>query len=199
MIRVDVLTEPPVVGVTYLVPCIEERGKHLPLLGPIHSDPDHGIDAPFDHGHIDLRYLSEQDVRMAALGIALQDPLVQLVEVRLNLTAVAVLAGLVANTPLDELLASLAGNYVTTSRGPVELRPFRCARSVLPRGIPDPPWRAQLEAAYAGQTLSPAGLCPHRNAHVLSQPLGDDGLRVCPMHGLGFDQAGRQCPVRSRR
>ena len=196
MIRVDLLTEPPVVGETYLVPCVEDQGTHLPLLGPVpvHSDPDHGINAPFDHGHIDLRYLSDQDVRVAALGIALR-----LGGLPPIMSIPVILARAAAAAPVDELLASLAGNFVTRIGGPVELRPLRCARSVLPRGIPDPPWRAQLEAAYAGQALSPAGLCPHRNAHVLSQPVGADGLRVCPMHGLGFDQAGRQCPVRSRR
>ena len=100
--------------------------------------------------------------------------------------------------PVADLADFLAGNMVFKAFRPaLLLLPFVCTR-LAPRAKPAP-WRDQLEAAYAGQTLSPAGLCPHRNAQVLSQPVGADGLLVCPMHGLGFDQAGRQCPVRSRR
>lgn len=62
--RVDTLTTPPVVGETYLVPCIIPIGRMewWPIWHPAHSDPELGT--PTEHQHYDVRFLSDRQIRV---------------------------------------------------------------------------------------------------------------------------------------
>lgn len=64
---IDSLTAPPVVGERYPVPCLRSRcGRHLfPILGPLHADPE--IEVPDVHGHLDLRFVTDETARVAAM------------------------------------------------------------------------------------------------------------------------------------
>lgn len=180
---------PPVVGQVYLVPCLvvagdgkDDQDLILPVIGPRHADPGHGINVPLKHFHADVRFRGNRDLSALLTHRALA---------RGDLTA----ALRIAFAPPEEVAAMAAMNLIhLDDHRPVTLRPLRCEREA-PMKAPSH-WQRELEAAYAGKTLSADGRCPHQGALVLDQPLRD-GRRVCPLHGLCFDQAGRQCPAPS--
>ena len=179
--HIESLTSPPIVGRFYVVPCLmPEEGLILPVIGPRHADPDHGINARFEHQHADVRFLDATTLRVVVAKRAFSQE------------GVGVgLAALVA--PTDALAEFSVGNLVHRYPASVPLRHLarQCQREI-PEGLV-PPWQKELEAAYAGRYLAPGGLCPHRGAPLLSLPLRG-GRRVCPLHGLCFDERGQQCP-----
>jgi len=193
--RLQDLTEPPRVGEKYLVPCVQVMGnpaiqRHyefiaavnglpvrdlkpwFPILGPAHDDADLGV--PQDHHHLDLRFIRNTEMRLITNYFS---------ELFFRVFTVDVILG-----------------------GP-ELRPRPCLRdqplypcdrphaapgsltSMLDQVRSQPPWLPDLEAKYEGRCAS-KGICPHRGAPLLNQPvvgLAGHQVRVCPLHGLAFD------------
>ncbi len=121
--RIDTLTTPPVVGETYLVPCIIPIGRveWWPTLGGVHADPELGV--PSDHQHYDVRFLSERQIRVLARDCHVPDR--------------------------DALFAAgrcaVKAGYITDRL----YRPKRCLRELHEQGY----FGAALEARYAGETL----------------------------------------------
>lgn len=69
--KVDDLTEPPVVGRHYLVPCVEAADNraglplgHWPVIGPKHRDAG-TVDFPDMHWHFDFRFLLAPQIKWA--------------------------------------------------------------------------------------------------------------------------------------
>ena len=57
--------------------------------------------------------------------------------------------------------------------------------------LPNPdrhvPWLEELTRLYLGQRWQgPRRICPHRGAALEGIEPGDDGLVLCPLHGLRF-------------
>lgn len=175
---------PPVVGQVYLVPCLDAGdGRFLPVIGPRHADPGHGINAKEIHYHSDVRFRRDPELSGHLVRTALAQG-----------DWATVITVAVASPEAVAAMAAMNLIHLDNHHRPVTLRPVRCEREAPIR--PPPSWQRELEAAYAGKTLSADGRCPHQGAPVLDQPLRD-GRRVCPLHGLCFDQAGRQCPAPS--
>lgn len=74
--RLHSLQTAPVVGESYMVPCVlirEFNGHepfHLPVFGDWHNDKDFGQN-DFDHYHIDTRFVTEQELEWFNLSGAL--------------------------------------------------------------------------------------------------------------------------------
>ena len=59
-----------------------------------------------------------------------------------------------------------------------------------------PHWVRELEAAYAGATLSPGLICPHKGAPLEGMQPDDDGCITCPFHGLRWNASTGQLAPR---
>ena len=159
--RVEDLTRPPIIGETYMVPCIwgtslkvrlTERFKWLPIIGPRHNDAEY---IKFDkfHYHFDHQFLSDED----------RDGLYGLFESR-PLLFVAV--------------------HFDESVGIVHW-PMICMRHV--ERYPRLSFSNDLDEAYCAKTVT-CGKCPHRGLPLGSLPRepGTD-IVTCPGHGLRWD------------
>lgn len=188
--RVDEMTEPPVVGQVYLVPCVFIAGppgsrKQLrdgtgpkgcegmlpgwwPVIGPQHEDAAI-FEFPHQHWHLDLRFLGKVQVANRMFG-------------REEGTEAERAARLLSR-PLTNHGALPAPEY----------RPRRCMRE-------QPDWNDFLAAthrtrrpdnmakldrvtAIKGQTLKTCMVCPHRGLPLGSMPV-INGVITCPGHGL---------------
>lgn len=159
--RVEDLTEPPVIGETYMVPCIwgtsyksynPSRFKWLPILGPRHSDAEYIKFEPL-HYHFDHQFLTDAD----------RDRLTCLFEYRPLLFVVV---------------------HFDASVGIVHW-PLICQRHV--DRYPEVSFSKELRAAYSDKRVT-CGKCPHRGLPLGSLPRepGTD-IVTCPGHGLRWD------------
>lgn len=173
---IDSLTTPPVVGETYLVPCLRSlTGRLLPIIGPLHADPE--LQVPRAHGHLDLRFVTEEAAReVAHLSHGNRSLKCQL---------------LIVASPFSKLLGSLFLTLVYDWRGTgISIEPLVCLRDMPPYNrLGAERWIEGLEARYQHASLT-NGRCPHRGFPLLSLPL-ENGRRVCPGHGLCFSAEGR--------
>jgi hypothetical protein len=164
VVRVDLLTAPPVVGRFYLVRTVHAKYFGVvaswPVIGPRHEDLDH-FNFGYQHYHVDFRFVRCSDERAEA-----RHPYV--------------LHGLSDGDRLADITAL-----------PV-LRRRKCVRSALSFSVPwnakvDP--LHALREHYAGRQCvrDKAGgwICPHRNAPLGSiKPSGIERIITCPLHGL---------------
>ena len=162
MKRVAELTEPPEVGVVYLVPHIlaklGDEVLTLPVLGPAHSDASFAAELG-RHIHYDPRFLPDDHVLVEVDGLA--PPQVA-----------QVIAHKLLNDPeLHEL-------------------PALCLRQMpeFPRRHPAAPWVPQLERDHRGCRVAD-GRCPHAGTDGRSFPRRADGSWEC-IHGLRWAADG---------
>lgn len=136
--------------------------SYVPVLGPKHEDADH-LDFKYEHYHPDVRFLGEAQVKYW-----------QRHGLRLAYAAgYPVCVTKVDGTPLAHTLKTMA---------------MQCLRDyndhVFPKGKAQT-WDA-LRRAYRDCKLKPGMVCPHRGFR-LAPHVRDDGLVVCPGHGLVWD------------
>jgi hypothetical protein len=192
-IRVDQLTQPPIVGQFYDVPCIgveqpavsslrRSCSRELlpwmsedefawveslrPVLLPYHADPEMG--EPIGHFHIDLRFLSD---------LRLHD-LTQFVKATLQreLSPPELLYFVDVMPILENPSAALTWVNLQCHRQMPEF-PADTAQ--------DPVSFAYLQS-FVGQPLD-CGRCPHRGVYVASGQRTQSNQVVCPGHGLLID------------
>lgn len=168
--RVEELTDPPVDGKYYLVPCVEvscgvyrsdRQPRMWPVMGPRHEDTEI-INFPVQHWHYDRRFLST----------------VQFLAVGKHYGSV-----LNSNRSADEGARSIEG----VGSLPVIIK-RRCMRAEP--GFPQDGragYLPALRAAYREKTVT-CGKCPHRGVPLSSLPRepGTD-IVTCPGHGLRWD------------
>lgn len=164
------LTTPPVVGRNYLVPTIVYpwlglKAKPLPVLGTRHEDEEH-LNFPFQHYHVDGRFLSPRDFNHAA-GARVYDE---------------------ANVldPWSTLQGAVLHHRDFPEHPPIVMRRRQCKRRQGPYRHHGHHRIDALADAYAGQqcAASKAGwVCPHKNYPLGSVPTVD-GVITCPLHGL---------------
>lgn len=170
--NIEDLTEPPVVGKLYMVPCIKLNEVLWPILGPRHEDREF-IGLPKQHQHYDLRFLS---------GI-------QMDELCNRLTGKISLwdrfSGAI-NLPDSEAHNRV---YVGRRRAIISAR-RRCMRTQPNYTVglaPRPIWLDRLEKHLSDVPIT-CGRCPHRGMPLLSLPRepGTD-IVTYPGHGLRWD------------
>lgn len=183
--RIDELTAPPVVGQFYLVPTVRDwwydRMGIWPVLPPFHEDKEI-IGYPYDHIHVDHRFLTTRQQIFAA---------------RVKSTV----ADAVDRTPISRY-DSDAKRGLTLARPRPEIewrrRPCTHAGKAAHLARTESSWFSKLESAYAACTLKPGLICPHRGAHLGSMPVDAEGNVVCPMHGLKWNVATGEMVCKSR-
>lgn len=177
--NIEDLTEPPIVGKFYMVPCVRKPDQNrewgeasgwVPILGPRHSDEEI-IGFSILHYHYDPRFLTPSQ----------WDRIVH--------------AGTVAARPHRLFAAPLIDGLAQF--GPPVLRPRKCHRLMprVPFSDADKQWQKEgkefwlrpLEEHYASKRVT-CGKCPHRGLPLLSLPRepGTD-IVTCVGHGLRWD------------
>lgn len=161
------MTEAPIVGKNYLVPCVlyepngigEKGSVWLPVFGPLHGDKEI-IKFPERHWHLDWRFMSQRKIDGRGCHRAF---------IRDHYFSV----------PLSVSPRSCLEKEPTEKR-------LKCVREMPKYPISVIPWLKELNAAFRGQRVIQAGgcsVCPHRGLSL--DGLGDDPKRtVCRGHGL---------------
>ena len=158
MKKVTELTEPPIVGKFYLVPCVEGAwGDYVPIIGEPHTDKELFVD--FKHLHRDVRFLPLLSRRCG------------------NLT--------LEETALGKIMTVTDKPFWhRETNGQIIWRKMKCRRE-MPK-FPDTTQFVQynkLHESYIGKKVK-CGRCPHRNMPLESLPQDKDGNVVCNGHGL---------------
>ena len=178
MQRIDELTSPPKIGRFYLVPTVDyiwlEVADRWPIIGPKHSDKQI-IDFPYQHYHVDGRFLSPKQVRRVYSR-----------EKSLEFT--------LAVYPLCQYRRNrvhIADFDVFPHPEPVWRR-RKCQRHLeYPTWASH--WQVPLEEAYKSYSLID-GICPHRGAYIGNMVPDHHGAITCPLHGLRWDlKTGEMC------
>ncbi len=171
----------PVVGQTYLVPCVRSLSTSIPwpVIGHAHVDPDYfpgEFGGTERHYHIDLRFARPGQVRCLARWTS-------------NLV----------RDPETALLAALTVVIPSTSVGVIALC-FRTCRRQMPlypkrlsnadgttntyRALP------RMEDDFAGCPVNrDCPRCPHQGTPLNGLPTDGQGRTLCPAHGLAIDLA----------
>lgn len=177
------LPEKLVLGAFYRRPCVRahwptNRIRWLPILGPVHSDPEH-IRAKFQHVHVDYRFL-DMEIReyLARHGWDFaEDPPVN----RIYSTPISLVSphGHDKAVALDEIHRMEVNPKCWLS---VRRRKYQGTYPCYPYEII--PWLHDLSEAYADRRLIDGHICPHRGADLTGFVPNDDGVITCPLHGL---------------
>jgi hypothetical protein len=173
------LREPPVVGRFYVVPVIEgfpwgNKVADWPVLGPMHEDAEF-FKFPRLHYHIDIRFIGMRLFRWAVRQLPRTRASGDL-EYDLALTASAM--------PLNRTDKELPSGRPTLQRR-------RCIRSsyTSPMGdqLPDAVLAMQKRYGVPAPAICKRDgrkLCPHRKVDLSQFPADENGIVVCPIHGL---------------
>ena len=178
------LTEPPVVGQFYRVPCVRYwwhgRLRWWPVVGPKHDDAEHlAFEKP--HYHIDRRFLRESDFRVAGHQGRTRGEWAR----RLYPADTAFAAGPLHELPQDDFKGG-------PMPAPV-LRKRQCL--VADVGFPSIARAGEkferFHDAYQGRRCrrDAAGhlICPHKGARLGSLAPDRNGIVTCPLHGLAIN------------
>jgi hypothetical protein len=178
MQNIEDLTTEPIVGETYMVPCVYGTSSKtgvarcwMPITGPMHSDAEYIGFEPL-HFHYDHRFTPDDEWRELLHH------------------------GGIFGTPGDPELNVISNR--DESRG-IARRKMVCLRNVRP--YPEVSFHEELNAAYADKRVT-CGKCPHRGLPLLSLPRepGTD-IVTCVGHGLKWDLKtgalvkGAPCPT----
>lgn len=167
------LREPPVPGRFYMVPVISDSGKWFrgewPVIGPMHHDVDLFPHFPYNHYHIDLRFLTKAQARYIALHFGR--------------------GGSALDAVGSHVLHLNALGYSHLPKGLPPLRKRKCQSSGYGYAHSQRDHVGALERQYGAPCKAitrPDGrkLCPHRKVDLSSFPPRPDGTVVCPLHGL---------------
>lgn len=152
--------EPYVIGRFYSVPCVYAKVWHMmtPIIGPLHEDKEHiGFDDL--HWHIDWRFVSvDQLAKLTFRG----------------------------KVPVQAKVISQKN-----TAGAIRQKWLKCKRAMpefplRPYGKRVVSWMEDLETAHEGARLKCGKVCPHRGMPLAGCPV-NDGIVVCPAHGLAWD------------
>lgn len=184
------LTEPPVVGQWYLVPCVlywyDYRLRWWPVIGPRHEDADH-LAFPAAHYHFDRRFLPARMFSSWESKIHPRD----LGETRLRHPDTWIAA-----RPLQELAVKPHPDDGRDYGGPLPqpvLRRRKCiiADAGFPAVEEGGPRFESFHAAYEGKRCGRDAdghlICPHKGARLSSLAADRNGVVTCPLHGLAVN------------
>jgi len=163
--RVDELTESPVIGRTYLVPCVfDVVSEHwIPVRGPLHDDREI-IGFAAKHWHRDTRFAVKQREIDSDGGNRAQIQMLRVVAEDKTTGEVRYLLRRCLSRDVDFPMKT------TSSAGNVHRNPFA----------------ADLETAFEGMRLK-CMKCPHRGFDLSNMKPDHKGRVVCPGHGLQWN------------
>lgn len=169
----DPLFLEPQIGKYYLVQCVRTKWKGsdttdwLPILGPKHDD-NAIIHFPWVHWHLDFRFISDR-----------------LLDRLLN----RILGTLTWPQENQRFALLIVQHASSVLEGPM-LRLLKCKRLMPTFPWDSPTWESvlrRLENVYEGCCFKPARpICPHQGIPLCGLP-SEDGVVVCPGHGLSWD------------
>lgn len=163
------------VGKTYSVPCVFHRNFHLPVLLPLHADPELGSVAKHPHYHFDWRFIPKSTMK-AVWGMT---------DFRRLFGYVAWAVRFEHGEALDQPL-------------PLEYVRKRCLRPMpdFPRewdyhvnGTHLRPLVKSVETLCKGKCIRNLEnpVCPHKGISLAGLPVDADGCVICPGHGLKWN------------
>lgn len=189
--HISTLAEPPIVGRTYIVPCVELAGDWWPVQGPQHADADLGV--PMQHVHYDGRFMTAAQVFTNLVTIRRTQRLAAQAELDAGAEKLGIVEWLFgrAHGRLPDDAAIQLVHQVVPGDAFVD-RPRRCRRSSLE--FPAGGVQAALEPQFEG-IVTDCRTCPHRGMRIDQQPEDEEGGVVCPGHGLRWHRpTGRLMP-----
>lgn len=161
------------VGKFYDVPCVRARigavNKIWPVLGPWHEDQEI-IGFTYYHFHLDLRFLTDDDLRYVS-GCSAGYP--EYVAVH-------------NHDRRFHRQFGIKGRFwrPTYAVKPLGLRRRRCLRE-MPEYSRSAVWIKELERAFRNARVDPKQLvCPHRGAPLQGLTPDENQNVTCPLHGL---------------
>lgn len=174
MQKITELSEPPIVGKTYLVPTIEWKWcsrpvKVWPIFLPLHDDIEF-LNFPYPHYHVDARFLSKSDFRIHGFGDSQFRP--------------------IARRPNPE------SEQWNRDPGTPVWRRRKCLRSEYLYCHSDKPEIQKMRKHFDGHKALPnrhGWVCPHRNFPLGSIGPDAEGVITCPLHGLRIRAADGVC------
>lgn len=149
----------PVVGETYLVPCVKIYDGWVAVIGPWHEDANL-IGFPKYHYHQDVRFLTAE--RLVSLGDR---------EVSVSLEEYAMIRVITTESILERPM----------------LRRRRMPDFPLVVRKEPLPWFRKLEEEYKDVRLKSCLTCPHRGMKLANLPRDEEGNVVCNGHGLKWN------------
>ena len=177
------LPHKPVVGSFYRRPCVRahwptNRIRWLPILGPVHSDPEH-IRAEFQHVHVDYRFLNMElrEILDLILRNSPDDPFRN----RIYSTPISYVSPHGYEEPVAVDGIHLLGIDPASW---MSVRPRKYQGPYPPYPYDNVPWLQDLSEAYADRTLINGTTCPHRGADLTGVVPDHSGVITCPLHGL---------------
>lgn len=168
--KVDEIEHEPVIGESYLVPCMFRPNYHVdwvPIYGGEHDDKEH-FNQPLRHYHYDVRFIH--------LG-----HIISLLFLSTN--------GRSRHMSEEALVERLTVNILSARKdGIVEYREKICYRK-MPEII-TPKFAKEefksLQTEYEHVNIS-CKTCPHRGFRLNGLPEDEEGNVVCPGHGLKWN------------
>ena len=177
------LPDNPIEGTFYRRPCVRahwptNRVRWLPILGPVHSDPEH-IRAEFQHVHVDYRFL-DTEIRYYLTRLTWDFP-DDLLHNRIFSTPISLVTphGCEKAVALDEI-----HRLEIDPKSWMSVRPRKYQGAYPPYPYDNVGWLHGLSEAYAERTLTNGHICPHRGTDLTGIFPDDDGVVTCPLHGL---------------
>lgn len=182
MIKIDELNESPRVGKFYLVKCIKLNqngiecfGKEwVPIIGPKHDD-EGPVNFPYNHYHIDWRFIYgladyKRDIRGDSITGYEFARVICLPGNGISEYSIHA-SGLEIEYKTRKCARVYGGDYnfpVSTANGEVR-------------------FLKTLEKEFKGCKLKAGHICPHKGINLSSIAPDENGLIVCPGHGLAFN------------
>ena len=168
MKRVSELTSEPEVGKYYLVPVVVNlSGYACPVLGPEHEDREY-IGVARNHYHYDLRFVADALIEHFCGHMLRTRP--------------------ITCDPVELMMIFI--HFTDIVKGKPAERKMKCRRRMpkfpLEVGAQEALWMKPLEDAYANTKLNCAR-CPHRGMPLSKDNADENGVVVCPGHGLAFN------------
>jgi Rieske [2Fe-2S] domain len=200
MERADELTAPPVIGKNYLVRCLKMDGlaasfypgiEWMPIIGDLHEDSNI-IDFNYWHYHIDFRFVPKD-----SFGLLTQHTL-HPEKTGFHFSKVMIVKGENLNPKTNQ---SERDQVCHSASGLIEYRKLKCKRvmgefpAMYPNLFKEPievRFMRKLQNAYKGCKLKKDHYCPHKRFNLSSIPANENGIIVCPGHGLAFDKETRK-------
>lgn len=178
--RIDRMSEPPVVGRWYMVPCVfakwREDYEYWPVVGHEHDDLQF-FNFPYRHYHVDARFLTRP--QRLALGYYVD---------RLDPERVA--EACISQPLQTNDRGCNVGGLPTLQRKRCSMGPIQASQRIL-----DAPNWNKLASHYAGQQCRQGRrgwICPHQNV-ALGNVAAINGVIHCPLHGLRIDAVTGIC------